>query len=378
MKITGRRAAVAVAALALFAVSLSACGSSPAPEPAQSQAQSTDEPQSMDQLVADAKAEGQLTLYGDAGEPTLQAWTKAFTEEYGIAVNILRLPESELFQRFTQEKAAGQNLADIYSTTNRVSMDKNVASDYIAEYAPKDGELYPAEYRKDGYYYPVQNGYFMAVAYNTDLLDEDDIEFLRKDPFAAAGDKRFEGRVVVGPPQASQHAAAYYYLQTDDQKDWDTLQAMADNGAVVNPQSLPLLQSVVAGEYAIGFAISDTLIAQQVMAGAPIEFVYPVDTTGGFFNTGVVQDAPHPNAARLFMEWAATPEANALYSQITQAVPTNSEVTDDREITDMKWYEAPNTDDVWFDWITDKTFLTASGADGDFLDHWSKVFGYNG
>lgn len=372
MKTSGTLRIVSVAAAAALAVTMSAC-TSPAATPS-----AGGEADSFEALVAAAQSEGQLTLYGDGGEPTLQAWTAEFTAEYGIAVNILRLPESELFQRFSQERAAGQNLADVYSTANRVSMDTAVASEWIAEYTPENGDLFPEERRDDGFYYPVQNGYFMAVAYNPDLLSDDEIQMVLDDALGAAGDPRFEGRVALGPPQAAQHAAAFYYLQTDEQTDWSTLEAIADNGAIVQPQSIPMLQGLIAGEYAIAIAASDSLVSTQVATGAPIAFAYPVQTTGGYFNTGVVEDAPHPNAARLFMEWATTPEANTIYSDITQTIPANVDVVDQREIIDTDWYREPNLDDVWFDWIYDEDFIAASGADGDFLDRWSEIFGYSG
>src|SRR6185312_13632723 len=97
-----------------------------------------------------------------------------FSTEFGITVNILRLPESQLFQRFSQENAAHQKQADIYSTANRASMDKAVDNKWIAQYTPEHGKDFPADHRRDGYYYPAQNGYFMAVAYNpTEMTAEE-------------------------------------------------------------------------------------------------------------------------------------------------------------------------------------------------------------
>lgn len=372
MKSSGTFRIVSAAIAVALAVAMTACTSPPAAAPTPGGSGSLEE------LVAAAQREGQLTLYGDGGEPTLQAWTAEFTAKYGIAVNILRLPESELFQRFSQERSAGQNLADVYSTANRVSMDSAVESEWIAEYTPENGGQFPEEHTRAGFYYPVQNGYFMAVAYNPDQLTDEEIQMVLDDALGAAGDPRFEGRVALGPPQAAQHAAAFYYLQTDGETDWSTLQAIADNGAIVQPQSIPMLQGLIAGEYAIAIAASDSLISTQVATGAPIAFAYPVNTTGGYFNTGVVEDAPHPNAARLFMEWATTAEANTTYSDITQTIPTNTGVVDEREIIDTDWYREPHLDDVWFDWIYDDEFIAASGADGDFLDRWSEIFGYSG
>lgn len=370
-----RRIASAIAVASALAV-VTAC-SAPAPEAVTP----TDGAIDMEALITAAKAEGELTFYGDANETTLQTWTQAFTREYGITVNILRLPGSQLFQRFAQEMSAGQYQADIFSIADRVSMDNAVEQGWIAEYTPAGGALYPEDQSSAGYYYPVQNGYFQTVAYNTDLLSADEIELIREDPIAAAGDPVFEGRVGVNMPQSSQQAAAFYYRLAEgdgaDDYGWDALEAIADNKPLFY-SSATLVQNLIAGEYAVAVALTDSLAAPQVIAGAPIEFVYPKLTTGGYFATGVVENAQHPNAARLFMEWATTAEANKLYTQITQTVPANSDVVDNRVIVDEEFYASPDIENVWFGFIADEPFLEASAADGDFLPEWNRVFGYSG
>lgn len=373
MKHFRRIAAAAVAASALIVAT--GCAADPAPS-AQTPASGE-----LEELIAAAQSEGELTFYGDANETSLQAWTQKFTEEYGITVNILRLPGSELFQRFSQEMSASQHQADVFSIADRVSMETAVDNGWIAEYTPENADLYPAEQAEAGYFYPVQNGYFQTVAYNPTLLTEEEIEMIREDPIKAAGDPAFKGRVGVNMPQSSQQAAAFYYRYAEgdasDEYGWDALQAIADNDPLFY-SSATLIQNLIAGEYAVAVALTDSLAAPQALQGAPVEFVYPKDTTGGYFAVGSVEEAPHPNASKLFMEWATTPEANAAYTEITQTVPTNSEVPDDREITGLEWYEAPDISNVWFDFVTDQEFLDASSADGDFLAEWNEVFGYSG
>jgi iron(III) transport system substrate-binding protein len=375
VKYTRKITAGAIAVVA--AVALSACsggGDAPAGD-------SSGGVSGLDELVTAAQQEGELTFYGDANETSLQTWTQGFTQEYGISVNILRLPGSELNQRFSQEMAAGQHQSDIFSIADRVSMQSAVDQGYIAEYEPENGELYPPEQLETGYFYPVQNGYFQTVAYNPTLLSDDEIELIKEDPIKAAGDPKFEGRVGVNMPQSSQQAAAFYfrYAEGDASQEygWDALQAIADNEPLFY-SSATLVQNLIAGEYAIAVALTDSLAAPQVLQGAPVEFVYPADTTGGYFATGIVAEAPHPNAAKLFMEWATTPEANSAYTEITQTVPANSEVQDERELLSFDWYTEPEIDNVWFDFTSDDEFLEASSADGDFLDRWNEVFGYSG
>jgi ABC-type Fe3+ transport system substrate-binding protein len=363
----------------MAAFSLAACSGEAAPAgPGASGEAPSDE---MAQLISDAQAEGELTFYGDANETTLQQWTQAFTEEYGITVNILRLPGSELNQRFLQEQSAGQHQADVFAIADRVSMEAAVEQGLIAEYTPENGDLYPAEQSEEGYFYPVQNGYFQTVAYNPTLLSEDEIAQIQDDPIGAAGDPSFQGKVGVNMPQSSQQIAAFYYQLAEgeyaDDYGWESLEAIAANDPLFY-SSATLVQNLIAGEYAIGVGITDSLAFSFVLQGAPIEFVYPDATVGGYFATSVVESAPHPNAARLFMEWATTPDANALYTEITQTIPANSDVEDTRQILDVPWYKEPATEDVWFDFIRDDAFLEASSADGDFLPRWNEVFGYSG
>ncbi|MFH8249123.1 ABC transporter substrate-binding protein [Microbacterium sp. B2969] len=374
MKHFRRVAAAAVAASALvLATGCAADSAAPADQ--------TPASDKLAELVTAAQSEGELTFYGDANETSLQSWTQGFTEKYGITVNILRLPGSELFQRFSQEMSADQHQADVFSVADRVSMQTAVDNGWIAEYTPENAGLYPADQSEAGYFYPVQNGYFQTVAYNPTLLSADEIKMIKKDPIKAAGDPAFKGRVGVNMPQSSQQAAAFYYRYAEgdaaDEYGWDALQAIADNKPLFY-SSATLIQNLIAGEYAVAVALTDSLAAPQALQGAPVEFVYPKDTTGGYFAVGSVADAPHPNASKLFMEWATTPEANAAYTKITQTVPANSEVPDEREITGLDWYKAPDVANVWFDFTSDSDFLKASSADGDFLSHWNEVFGYSG
>jgi iron(III) transport system substrate-binding protein len=336
----------------------------------------------LDSLISQAKQEGSLTFYGDANEASLQAWTKGFTDKYGIPVTVLRLPGSQLFQRFSQEESAGQAQADIFANADYASLEQAVKQQWLASYTPQNGDLLPVKsLGEPGYFYPVQDSYYQTVTYNTSKLTPDEIAAIKKDPIAAAGDPRFSGRVAVNMPQSSQQIAAFYYQLTDgklkSKYGWKALQKIAAN----KPKflsSADLVNAVVQGEYAIGVGVTDSLAAPIALKGAPIQFTYPGTTVGGSFGDGVVANAPHPKAARLFMEWATTPEAGKLYATLTQTKPLNSKVEDQRQITQQSWYQAPDDKSTWFSFVSDKTFLTAVSPDGGYYDQWNKTMGYSG
>src|SRR5690348_9569905 len=64
-------------------------------------AQST--PVDMNKLVADAKAEGKITIYTATPENMVLRTVKAFREKYGIEISYVRLSSNQLKQRFAAE-----------------------------------------------------------------------------------------------------------------------------------------------------------------------------------------------------------------------------------------------------------------------------------
>jgi iron(III) transport system substrate-binding protein len=143
-----------------------------------------------------------------------------------------------------------------------------------------------------------------------------------------------------------------------------------------------LSQKIVQGEIDFALPVADSIVSSQLAANpdAPIRFVYATPTVGGQFGMGVVENAAHPNAARLFVEWASTPEAATLQAKLSGGMPLNTKGVDARSYLDADWFKPLDTDTTWYQsmYSKDKDFLAAVAKDGDFLTHWSQVFGYSG
>ncbi|GGI08693.1 ABC transporter substrate-binding protein [Egicoccus halophilus] len=325
---------------------------------------------SRDDLIAAAQEEGQLTYYGDANEASLRAWLDGFEEEYDIDVSILRQPGSALYEQWQQETSAGQHQADVVSIADLPPMEDAVEAGHIAEYTPEGDGLFPEDITRSGHLYPVQNFFTQTVSFNSDQLDDDEIARLEEDPFGTLASEDFDGRVATGSPYASQQAAAFY-----NSIDRDLLERIREGGATSYDDSLALMERIVSGEHAVGIGITDSLIASQAMAGAPVRWVYPDPAVAGAFAVGISANAPHPAAARLLMEWATSPEASERYSSITQTPPSNAEASDDREILETDWYQTPSDEQLFFGWIDDEEIQAQIAEDGEFFEWWSATFG---
>jgi ABC-type Fe3+ transport system substrate-binding protein len=87
-------------------------------------------------------------------------------------------------------------------------------------------------------------------------------------------------------------------------------------------------------------------------------------------------NAPHPNAARLFQEWALSEEGQRGWFEVTSVLPSRPDVVDPRRETKKDWYSEA--------WYREPRTLYLSYLDepgfGDpakpIIPRWNKIIGY--
>jgi ABC-type Fe3+ transport system substrate-binding protein len=95
------------------------------------------------------------------------------------------------------------------------------------------------------------------------------------------------------------------------------------------------------GEYAIqiGPEPAQTVVFQKL--GYPVKPVFPTDgpdvLSGGYGMVCLMNKAPHPNAAKLFINWFAGRAAQEIYANATAAASLRNDVT----YTDLPPYLVP-------------------------------------
>lgn len=327
----------------------------------------------MDALVAKARAEGQLLIYGSPSQDKFLRWTKQFEKRFGIPVQYYRSPSNAVYQRFVQEQHAGRRLADILSISDLNVIADGAQKRMIARYTPQTAAQFPATARLDGIAYPLFVS-LSAVGWNTSIVPADLQRHLSDDPLAALLDPRLKGRIVMvdvsaGGPQLA--TSANLVVNLAGRYGWPYLSKLAAQQPMIVRTGPVALDGVTAGDYWVAFDGYDSLFAPQAAAGAPIAFRYPDPVAASPFYLSVARHAAHPYAARLFAEWAASLEA-----QNSLAVITNTQVLikgfqDARPVRTLPWYRAP--DHLYLDWQTDPRFQHEDLR--DFYRRWHTVFG---
>jgi ABC-type uncharacterized transport system YnjBCD substrate-binding protein len=90
----------------------------------------------MDDLVAKAKQEGSVLVYGAPSQDKFAEWAKGFEDKYGITVQYYRAPTNQVYQRFTQEQQVGRNQADAMAVSDINLYTDGISKGYFAQYTP--------------------------------------------------------------------------------------------------------------------------------------------------------------------------------------------------------------------------------------------------
>ena len=115
-------------------------------------------------------------------------------------------------------------------------------------------------------------------------------------------DPKWKGRVATGHPAFS-GCTGIWALALRKKYGWEFFEKLAKNNPRIGRSGNDPITLINAGECLVGPAPAN-ISFQQVDKGNPIVPVYPTDgATLCVGPSAVMASAPHPNAARLFMEW---------------------------------------------------------------------------
>ncbi len=309
---------LAVLMAVLMVASLAACGgktSAPAteaaPAPAADNTTAAAETTAPEQSLIDAaKAEGELVVYGSCEEEYLAAACEHFEELYGIKVQYQRLSTGEVQAKIEEEN--GNPSADVWfgGTTDpyNVVAAEGLLEAYEAENA---SHLLGSQYRDpDGYWYGIYKGIlgFMvnkdelarmnleAPADWQDLLKPEYKGLIWLSNYNTAGTAKLVINTMI---QKYGHDEGIQYLVDLDKN----IQVYTKSGS--GPS-----KNVGTGECVIGIGFLHDGITQIVDNGYDnVQLIIP--SSGTSFEIGataIFKGAKHPNAAKLWVEYALSPE----------------------------------------------------------------------
>jgi iron(III) transport system substrate-binding protein len=269
------------------------------------------------EILAAAKAEGQLTVYSSTNEQEgLPLW-KIFEEATGIKVNYVRAADAQLMGRIAIEARSGQQSWDIINTPTANQLPDAVMAQFDP---PLAKAVMPAARDPNRRWYGVYANY-NAPAYNTNLVKKEDLpktyeEFLTK--------KEWVGRVAIeGTDNEWMNAMFAHYGEEKGRKLIGDLASTLK--IVVLDGHLAAARAVAAGEYAVALNNYVMLTNNMKLSGAPTDF-WALNPTALFFGQVAVNaKAPHSKAALLGANFLLSKDAQ-VFAAKTGRIPTRPDV----------------------------------------------------
>ena len=261
------------------------------------------------ELVAAAQAEGELTVYGSCEEPYLAAAAKNFEKEFGIKVSYLRLSTGEVQAKITEEK--GNPSADVWFGGTNDPYNESAKLGLLMAYEAKNAKnLASPMYRDaDGYWYGIYKG-ILGFMVNTEELKRLNLEApkgwddLLKPEYKdkiwlsnpnTAGTAKLVINTLV---QLKGHDEAMKYFVELDK-----------NIAQYTKSGSGPSKKVGIGECTIGIGFLHDGITQILDGYDNISLVIPKSGTSFEIGaTAIFKGAKHQNAAKLWIEYALSPD----------------------------------------------------------------------
>lgn len=148
---------------------------------------------------------------------------------------------------------------------------------------------------------------------------------------------KFKGKIVINDPLVSGAAVPVFrfiWETLGPQKATDYYKKLREQAAAVDRDQRRQIEWIAQGKYAILVAPSDGVLAQLLQRGLKFEVLEDFKDVGTYigasFGTAMlINKAPHPNAAAVFLNWVLTKEGQTLWSKAMQHVSRRLDVPTD-------------------------------------------------
>jgi iron(III) transport system substrate-binding protein len=298
----------------------------------------TDSPRSWDEVLAAAQKEGKVVVLGPPTTEMRQNLPAVFKARYGITMDYIGGRTAEVVARLRAERQAG-----VYSIDNVLTGMDTMSAVFYKEkmLAPLRPALVLPEvldgskWKKGKLWFSdPDDKYVLRLANSVSNLFHINTKEVKPGELQSAQDllnAKWKGRIALEDPtvtgSGSNHAA-HLYLQLGG----DFIKKLyIDQKPMISRDTRVLTDGLIRGIYPITLGAEDAEVDKMRKEGMPLALLQGfsdlyLETSSGYGQLGIIDNAPHPNAAKVFANWMASKEGSELYSRARGAAPTRGDI----------------------------------------------------
>jgi iron(III) transport system substrate-binding protein len=256
-------------------------------------------------LIEGAKKEGELVIYGTTDLRQATLINERFRQKYPfIDVKLNRLTSDNMYPRVINETRAGKFLADVLQN-NTLGMYFLRKGNFLAQYLSPEERFYPNDYKDQGYW-TTSSTNVHVIGYNTRAVAREKLPKRWEDLLNPV----WKNKLMVSPRE---QWFSWILQIMGKENGLKYMRALAQQGVAVRRESTAMrAQLVVAGESDIDVDSTYSVLTPLIKNSAPVAWTTLGPTLVVPVGHGIAVKAPHPNAAKLFIDFVLSKEGQRL------------------------------------------------------------------
>jgi iron(III) transport system substrate-binding protein len=305
--------------------------------PGAAAAQPSDWQKAWDDTLTAARKEGKVVVAGPPDAEVRKHLPEAFKKRFGITMEYQSARGTDSATKLRAERAAGIYTSDAALAGSNTMFTVLLREKMLAPLKPelilpevtdgskwKQGSLWFVDPEQQ-YVLRIFSTVNEAFWVNTSEVKPGDLRKVED-----LLDPKWKGKIAFMDPTVSgtggNQAANLYALFGKD----FVKKLFLDQKTIISRDRRQLTDWLIRGTYPIAFGAEDGELERLRKEGMPVNSVYGLEDMPGSLSGGdqvaLFNNAPHPNAARVFANWIASKEGSEIFARALNMVPVRNDI----------------------------------------------------
>jgi len=264
-------------------------------------------------LVEAAKKDREVVLYTTTNLEEASAMSARFKAKYPfLDVNVNRAEGERIVTKVLQETRAKKSLVDVMQTP-AFYLHALRKRGIVGEYASAENPFFPHSFKEEKYWTTTYYNPYV-VLYNTKLVSAQNLPKRYEDLLGSF----WKNKMILEKDKIDWFTAMLHILGRE--KGIKYMRDLSRQDPMLRIGQTLITQLVAAGETALQINANAVTVNRLKQKGAPIDWVAPGPLPGLMVGVGLISQAPHPAAARLFVDFLLSKEGQQLYQSAGRLV----------------------------------------------------------
>jgi iron(III) transport system substrate-binding protein len=258
--------------------------------------------------VEAAKKEGTVIVYGSVVPQAMEGLNKGFEKKYGIKVEYWRGDSTKVMDRALTEWRAGRPGFDVAEGNRGVQLIMRKEG-LFTKFAAPSAEKFPEQFKEKDELITPWRVLPISILYNTELVKPGDAPKTLDELLSP----KWKNKISMPDPSRHTTTAQFLWnLQKFKGEKWlDYVRALAKQQPHLVESLAPVANVIIKGEAHVGI----TYVKYLKQYKGPLGYVLMDKHLTDPNYMGLSGKAPHPNAARLYIDYACSAEGQKAISE---------------------------------------------------------------